>query len=107
MSTTFLILLAVLAFSAMVGLVLQHWFLSRLRNQHALVWETLGRPTLSPNHHMQSYLTVWRFLWRREHHKLEDLHTIMLGDFLSSYITSYLLLLISAILALMLNQRAE
>ncbi|HBJ86062.1 MAG TPA: hypothetical protein DDZ88_19790 [Verrucomicrobiales bacterium] len=107
MSTTFLILLAVLAFSALVGLVLQHWFLSRLRKQHPLVWETLGRPTLSLNHGMQSYLTVWRFLWRREHQTLEDLRTIMLGDFLRSYMTGYLLLLISAIVALMLNQRAD
>jgi hypothetical protein len=56
---------------------------------------------------MQSYLTVWRFLWRREHHTLEDLRTIILGDFLRSYMTGYLLLLISAIVALMLNQRAD
>ncbi len=107
MSTTFLILIAVLTFSALVGLVLQHWFLSRLRKHHLLVWETLGRPTLFLNNSMQSCLAVWRFLWRREHHKLEDMRTIMLGDFLRSYMTGYLLLLISAIFALMMNQTSD
>jgi hypothetical protein len=107
MSTTFVILFAVLAFSALVGLVLQHGFLSRLRKHHLPVWETLGSPTLFLNNSIKNCLAVWRFLWRREHHTLEDLRTIMLGDFLRSYMTGYLLLIISAIVALMLNQRED
>jgi hypothetical protein len=107
MSTTFLILLAVLTFSALVGLVLQQLFLSRLRKQHLPVWETLGRPTMSLNRGLQSCLAVWRFLWRREHQKLEDMRTVMLGDFLRSYMTGYLLLLISAIFALIMNQTGD
>ena|SRR5258706_6573507 len=86
------ILFIALVMSAVVGFVIQHAFLTRLRTHHTPIWEALGRPTLFLNNSITNSIAVLRFLWRREYQTLGDHRSVRLARFLRSYLALYVIL---------------
>ena len=107
MPTLLPILFVLLLVSCVVGLILQHVFLSRLRTRHARTWEALGRPTLFLNNSISNSLAVLRFLWRREYRDLADNELIRFAAFLRGYLVAYLLLFVLVVAGFVLSTRRQ
>jgi hypothetical protein len=74
-------LVLVVLFAAQVVGTVTYLFLvgrlfSRLENEHAIVHESLGSPSLFLNNSIQNNTRVLRWLWRREFEELGDPETV-------------------------------
>jgi hypothetical protein len=98
MNSSLAIFLAVNALCALIALALQWAFLARLRKQHPEVLATFGEPV--------NVRAVWGMLWRHEHHALKYWPSVLLGDLLRTFLTGFILLLISLIIHLLYNGRS-
>ena len=98
MSALLPILFVALVVSAVIGLILQHSFLTRLRTRHVQTWEALGRPALLLNNSLTNSVAVLRFLWRREYCALGDSQSVRLASTLRVFLAVYVLLFVCTII---------
>ena len=99
------ILLVGLFASAILGLVLHHRFLTRLRTCHVQTWEALGRPTIFRNNSLANSVAVLRFVWRREDHATGDPQLLGMVRALRFFAAVYSLLFVGVVIAFFASNR--
>ena len=84
-----------------VSLILQSVFYFRLRQRHADVWQSLGRPDILGQG--VSIRALIRFLWRREYRDFSDVQSVRLAGLYRVCLAIFMALFISCVIVFVLS----
>ena len=93
----FFLLFVVLMVLAIVGIYLQHNFISLLKQTHHEKWEELGRPGLVMNNSVKNNIAIFNFLRKKEYLEISDHKLTKTSLFLWNFGRIYLVFLTTVI----------